>query len=306
MATEPVASETQSKAERKQNETQREWKVVGVVGGGSMGAGIAYEVARNLDAKIILREADAHTLARARANVERLVERPVQKGQVTREVADGYLARFSWTTEMGELAPSDIVIEAVFENLPLKQEIFASLDSVCAPTAILASNTSGLPLTQIASAAQRPERVLGLHFFNPVPAMKLVEIIRAYQTSDATVAHAQAFCGLLKKETILSKDFPGFITTRIGLMMIAEAIRCLEEGIGTVEDIDKGMRLGFNFPMGPFELADLVGLDVTLHILEANREALGERFLASPLLRNMVTAGYTGRKAGRGFYKYSK
>jgi 3-hydroxybutyryl-CoA dehydrogenase len=295
MATEPVAPET-----------QRAWKIVGVVGGGAMGAGIAYEVARNLDAQIIVREADAHTLARARANVERLVERPVQKGQLTREVADAWLARFTWTTALGDLAPADIVIEAVFENLPLKQEIFAALDGVCQPGAILASNTSGLPLTQIASATQHPERVLGLHFFNPVPAMKLVEIIRAYQTSDGTVAHAQAFCALLKKETILAKDFPGFITTRIGLMMIAEAIRCLEEGIGTVEDIDKGMRLGFNFPMVPFELADLVGLDVTLHILVASREALGERFLPSPLLRNMVTAGYTGRKAGRGFYNYSK
>ncbi len=302
MATEPVAPETQ----RAQSETANEWKIVGVVGGGAMGAGIAYEVARNLDARIIVRETDEHTLARAKANVERLIDRPVQKGQVTREVADGWLARFTWTTALADLAPAEIVIEAVFENLPLKQEIFAALDTTCQPTAILASNTSGLPITQIASATQRPERVLGLHFFNPVPAMKLVEIVRAYQTDDATVARSQAFCALLKKETILAKDYPGFITTRIGLMMIAEAIRCLDEGIGTAEDIDKGMRLGFSFPMGPLELADLVGLDVTLHVLEANSAALGERFLPSPLLRNMVTAGYTGRKAGRGFYNYSK
>lgn len=306
MATEPVASETQSTAERMTDETQREWKVVGVVGGGAMGAGIAYEVARNLDAKIILREADAHTLARARSNVERLVERPVAKGQLTREVADAWLARFTWTTELADLAEADIVIEAVFENLPLKQQIFATLDANCRPDVILASNTSGLPITQIASATQHPERVLGLHFFNPVPSMKLVEMIRAYQTSDETVALARSFCALLKKETVLSKDYPGFITTRIGLMLIAEAVRCVEEGIGTVEDIDKAMRLGFNFPMGPLELADLVGLDVTLHVLEAEREALGERFLPSPLLRNMVTAGYTGRKAGRGFYTYPK
>lgn len=302
MATEPVAPETQ----RAQSETANEWKIVGVVGGGAMGAGIAYEVARNLDARIIVRETDEHTLARAKANVERLIDRPVQKGQVTREVADGWLARFTWTTALADLAPAEIVIEAVFENLPLKQEIFAALDTICQPTAILASNTSGLPITQIASATQHPERVLGLHFFNPVPAMKLVEIVRAYQTDDATVAQSQAFCALLKKETILAKDYPGFITTRIGLMMIAEAIRCLDEGIGTAEDIDKGMRLGFSFPMGPLELADLVGLDVTLHVLEANSAALGERFLPSPLLRNMVTAGYTGRKAGRGFYNYSK
>ncbi len=302
MATEPVAPETQ----RAQSETANEWKIVGVVGGGAMGAGIAYEVAHNLDARIIVRETDEHTLARAKANVERLIDRPVQKGQVTREVADGWLARFTWTTALADLAPAEIVIEAVFENLPLKQEIFAALDTTCQPTAILASNTSGLPITQLASATQRPERVLGLHFFNPVPAMKLVEIVRAYQTDDDTVARSQAFCALLKKETILAKDYPGFITTRIGLMMIAEAIRCLDEGIGTAEDIDKGMRLGFSFPMGPLELADLVGLDVTLHVLEANSAALGERFLPSPLLRNMVTAGYTGRKAGRGFYNYSK
>lgn len=298
MATEPVTPETR--------QTPGEWKLVGVVGGGSMGSGIAYEVVRNLDARVVVREADAHTLARARANVERLVERPVQKGQITREVADTWLARFTWTTELEDLANADIVIEAVFENLALKQEIFAKLDSVCREDAILASNTSGLPITQIASATQRPERVLGLHFFNPVPAMKLVEIIRAYQTSDETVERSRAFCALLKKETVLAKDYPGFITTRIGMAIIAEAIRCLEEGIGTAEDIDKAIRLGYNFPMGPLELADLVGLDVTLHILEANREALGERFLPSPLLRNMVTAGYTGRKAGRGFYNYSR
>lgn len=302
MATEPVAPETQQPS----GASQSEWKIVGVVGGGSMGSGIAYEVARNLDARVIVREPDALTLAHARANVERLVERPVAKGQITRETADAWLARFTWTTELDALAPADIVIEAVFESLPLKQQIFAALDTTCRPGAVLASNTSGLPITQIASVTQRPERVLGLHFFNPVPAMKLVEIIRAYQTSDETVARSQAFCALLKKETVLAKDYPGFITTRIGMAVIAEAIRCLEEGIGTVEDIDKAIRLGYNFPMGPLELADLVGLDVTLHILEANRDALGERFLPSPLLRNMVTAGYTGRKAGRGFYNYSK
>ena len=283
-----------------------EWKTVGVVGGGAMGSGIAYEVARNLDARIILREVDAQALARARANLERLVARPVEKGQISQETADGWLARFEWTTELKALEPAEIVIEAVFENLPLKQEIFSALDTICGAEVVLASNTSGLPITQIAAATQRPERVIGLHFFNPVPAMKLVEIIRAYQTSDETVATGRTFCEALKKETILAKDYPGFITTRIGLMMIAEAVRCLEEGVGSAEDIDKGMRLGFNFPMGPLELADLVGVDVTLHVLDAARANIGERFAPSPLLRNMVTAGYTGRKAGRGFYDYRK
>lgn len=280
------------------------WTTVGVVGGGAMGSGIAYEVARNLDARIIVREVDQVALGRARTNVEQLIARPVAKGQITQEIADSWLARFAWTTELQDLAEADLIIEAVFEHLPLKQEIFAALDGIVRPETILASNTSGLPITGIAAATQRPERVIGLHFFNPVPAMKLVEIIRAYQTSEETVTRGTAFCQALKKETILAKDYPGFITTRVGLTMIAEAVRCLEEGVGTIEDIDKGMRLGFNFPMGPFELADLVGVDVTLHVLDNARANLGERFTPSPLLRNMVTAGHLGRKTGRGFYDY--
>ncbi len=280
------------------------WRVIGVVGGGAMGSGIAYEVARNLDAQIILREVDEAALERARANVSKLIERPVQKGQVSRETADGWLARFTWTTSLDDMADADLVVEAVFEQIDLKRDTFTQLDQRCRSDAILASNTSGLPITRIAAATRYPERVLGLHFFNPVPAMKLVEIIRAIQTSDATVEQARAFCAALKKETILAKDYPGFITTRIGLIAVAEAIRCLEEGIGTPEDIDKGMVLAFNHPMGPLALADFVGLDVLLHVLENEHEALGERFLPSPLLRQMVTAGYLGRKTGRGFYTY--
>jgi len=281
------------------------WRVVGVVGGGSMGSGIAYEVARNLSAHVIVREVDATALDRARVNVTRLIDRPVQRGQVSREVADEWLARFTWTTSLEDMADADLVVEAVFEQIDLKRETFAQLDAHCRPEAILASNTSGLPITEIAAATRRPERVLGLHFFNPVPAMKLVEIIRAYQTSDATVERARAFCAALKKETVLAKDYPGFITTRIGMALLAEGIRCLEEGIGTAEDIDKGVQLAYNHPMGPLALADLVGLDVVLHVLEANRMALGERFMPSPLLRQLVTAGHLGRKSGRGFYTYS-
>ncbi len=281
------------------------WKSVAVVGGGTMGSGIAYELVRNLNAQVIIREVP-EALDRARTNLERLIERPLQKGQITREQASEWSSRLSFTSDFEPLAQAEAVIEAAFEDLSLKRDIFARLDTLCAPTALLATNTSGLSITRIAAATNHPERVIGLHFFNPVPVMKLVEIVRAYQTSDETVARARELCQDIKKETVVAKDYPGFITTRIGMLMLAEAIRCLEEGVGTVEDIDLAMKLAFNHPMGPLALADLVGLDVLLHILDANRAELGERFLASPLLRQMVAAGHLGRKAGRGFYDYTK
>ncbi len=281
------------------------YQVVGVVGGGTMGSGIAYEVIRATDARVIVRDVSDEQIARARAALERFVERPVARGQITRDAGDAWLARLSYTTEFAPFAEAEIVIEAVFEDLALKRDIFARLGAVCRPDALLASNTSGLSITSIAAACPRPERVIGLHFFNPVPAMTLVEIVRAYQTSDATIERARAFCADLGKETVLAKDYPGFITTRVGMAMVAEAVRCLEEGVGTARDIDTAMRLGYNFPMGPLELADLVGIDVLVHILEANRVELGERFLPSPLLRQMVAAGHLGRKSGRGFYDYS-
>jgi len=277
---------------------------VGVVGGGTMGSGIAYEVIRNTDARVILRDINDTALERARNAMAHFVERPVAKGQITRQEGDAWLGRVSYTTDFADLAAADIVVEAVFEDMALKREVFAALSAVCRPDAILTSNTSGLSITTIAAASVRPERVIGLHFFNPVPAMKLVEIIRAYQTDEATISAARDFCAALGKETVLAKDYPGFITTRIGMAMVAEAVRCLEEGVGSVEDIDTAIKLGYNFPMGPLALADLVGIDVLLHILEANTHELGERFLPSPLLRQMVAAGHLGRKSGRGFYSY--
>lgn len=282
------------------------YKMIGVVGGGTMGSGIAYEIARNLDAAVVVREVSPEAAERAEINIAKLIARPVQKGQVSEEVAEGWHNKIKVTTEFQDLAQADLVVEAVFEDLELKKDTFKALSAVCAESTILASNTSGLPITQMAAVVKRPERVVGMHFFNPVPAMKLVELVRAYQTSEETLQKAKEFCQSLQKETVVAKDYPGFITTRIGLMMVAEGIRCLEEGIGTAEDIDKAMKLAFNFPMGPLELADLVGLDVQLHVQETQERELGERFKPSPLLRQMVAAGYLGRKAGRGFYTYEK
>jgi 3-hydroxybutyryl-CoA dehydrogenase len=281
-----------------------EFATVAVVGGGTMGSGIAYEVVRKTQAQVIIRDVSDEALSRARTALAHSIDRPLSKGQITQEQAEDWRNRLSYTTEWADLAPADLVIEAAFEDIDLKRGIFAQLSAVCRSDAILASNTSGLSITTIAAASTHPERVIGLHFFNPVPAMKLVEIIRAYQTSDETIAQSQSFCQSLGKETVLAKDYPGFITTRIGMTIIAEALRCLEEGVGTVRDIDVAIRLGYNFPMGPFELADLVGNDVVLHILEANSRLLGERFLPSPLLRQMVAAGHLGRKSGQGFYSY--
>jgi 3-hydroxybutyryl-CoA dehydrogenase len=277
---------------------------VGVVGGGTMGSGIAYEVMRKTAARVIVREVDERAVDRARTLITGYVERPVAKGQVTREVADAWLARLSFTTAIADLAPADLVVEAVFEDLAVKRDVFTHLGAACRADTILASNTSGLSITSIAAANNRAERVVGLHFFNPVPAMKLVEIVRAYQTSDATIEAARTFCAEIGKETVLAKDYPGFITTRVGMMMVAEGIRCLEEGVGTAQDIDTAIKLGFNFPMGPLELADLVGLDVLLHILDDQARELSDRFRPSPLLRQMVAAGHLGRKTGRGFYTY--
>ncbi len=278
--------------------------IAGVVGGGAMGSGIAYEIARSTACSVIVRDVDDAALAKARASINKMIDRQRDKGQISAEAAEEQRARIRYSSDWEVFAEADIVIEAAFEDMAVKRGIFAKLDAVCRPTAILASNTSGLSITEIASVCARPERVIGLHFFNPVPAMKLVEVITAYQTDAATLQKSLEFCQALGKETAKAKDYPGFITTRIGMAMLAEAARCLDEGVGTVEDIDVAIRLGYNFPMGPFELADLVGIDVLLHILENNTVLLGERFIPTPLLRQMTAAGKLGRKTGEGFYRY--
>lgn len=280
---------------------------IGIVGSGLMGTGIAFVVARHADAEAVVVDVAEEFLKKSRAAIEGLAARAVEKGQARQEEAATWLKRLRFSTEYGELQGASFVIEAVPEELALKRRVFAELDKLCGEHAILASNTTGLPVTQIASATRRPERVVGTHFFNPAPVMKLVEIVRGYATSDATVQRAREFCARLGKETVLvDKDYPGFITTRIMNGYLSEALRCLEEGVGSVADIDKGCRLAYNHPMGPFELMDLVGLETVLAAMESLHAAYGERFRPPLLLRQMVAAGRLGRKSAAGFYDYSK
>ncbi|MBI2987223.1 MAG: 3-hydroxyacyl-CoA dehydrogenase family protein [Deltaproteobacteria bacterium] len=280
---------------------------VGIIGSGLMGTGIAFVVARQIEGETVVVDVDEKILEKSRRTVEGLAARAVEKGQATQEEAGKWLKRLNHTTDRSDLKGAAFIIEAVPEDLALKCRLFTELSEICAQETILASNTSGLPITQIAAGARHPERVIGTHFFNPAPVMKLVEIVRGYATSETTIQKTRGFCSRLGKESILvEKDYPGFITTRIGNGYLAEALRCLEEGVGSAGDIDKGCRLAYNYPMGPFELMDLVGLDTVLRVFESLHQVYGERFRPSPLLRQMVSAGRLGRKSGSGFYNYAK
>jgi 3-hydroxybutyryl-CoA dehydrogenase len=219
---------------------------------------------------------------------------------------DAALARIKGTVDLTDLADSDLVIEAVVEDMPLKKEIFAELDRLCAPGIILASNTSSLSVTEIASATSRPDKVLGMHFFNPVPVMSLLELVRTFQTTEETLAAAHAFGESLGKTMVVAKDMPGFVVNRLVIPYLLDAITMLQNGVANREDIDTAIKLGMNHPMGPLTLLDLVGLDTTLFIADAMYEEFKDpRFAAPPLLRQMVLAGHLGRKSSRGFYDYS-
>ena len=280
-------------------------QIVGVVGGGLMGAGIAFTIASKLECKVLLQEVSAEAVAAARQRIEAQVQRAARKGTPA-ELTNAWLSRVQYTTELEALAAADMVVEAVFEDLALKRRVFATLDRLLAPPRLLCSNTSGLSVSTIAGATQHPERVIGTHFFNPVPVMKLVEVVTGLATSAGAVEAARSFCQALGKETILVKDFPGFVVTRIGQAMMAEAVRCLEQGVASAEDIDRGMRLGYNYPLGPLELIDLIGVDTELRVMQSMFEEMGETFRPSPLMKAMVAAGHLGRKSGRGFYVYQK
>jgi len=277
---------------------------VGVVGCGLMGSGIA-EVCAKAGYATIVREIDDDLLTRGRQRIERSLETAVKRGKLSESERAATLQRLSGTTRLEDFAACDLVIEAATENPDIKRKTFKELDQVCPPHAILASNTSSIPIIQMATATRRPDRVLGMHFMNPVPVMPLIEYVRALTTSDDTLAVARAFGESLGKRIIVSKDRAGFIVNFLLIPYLCEAVRMLEQGFASREDIDVGMMLGTSYPMGPFTLLDFVGLDTTLFIADILFDEFKDpRFAAPTLLRQMVAAGYLGRKTGRGFYNY--
>lgn len=279
-------------------------ETVGVIGAGTMGHGIA-QVSAQAGFKVVLYDVTKAAADAGRAKIEKNLAVGVEKKKVTPEAKEQALAKISTADFLEALRPCQLVVEAAPEKLALKQELFKSLSAICAADAILASNTSSLSLTEIAAAATHPGRVVGLHFFNPVHLMKLLEVVRAFQTSDETVTRVKAYGALIGKELIVVKDSPGFASSRLGVALGLEATRMLEEGVALAEDIDRAMKLGYGHPMGPLELGDLVGLDVRLAIAEYLHAETGSATFRPPqLLKKLVRAGKLGKKTGEGFYKY--
>ena len=280
-------------------------KKIFVLGAGTMGSGIVQAFAQK-GCEVIVRDIKDEFVQRGIANITKGLEKQVAKGKMSEEDKEAILSRISGTTDMKLAADCDLVVEAAIENMKIKQSIFAELDEICKPETILASNTSSLSITEVASATKRPDKVIGMHFFNPAPVMKLVEVIRGAATSQETFEAVKALSEEIGKTPVEVAEAPGFVVNRILIPMINEAACILQEGVATAEDIDAAMKLGANHPMGPLALGDLIGLDVCLAIMDVLYNETGDnKYRASSTLRKYVRAGWLGRKTGRGFYNYN-
>jgi 3-hydroxybutyryl-CoA dehydrogenase len=276
-----------------------------VIGAGSMGAGIA-QVCATFGCRVVMTDIDMKFVEGGLSRIKKTLARRVSDGKMTQEEYDAIIGRITGTVDLkAACADADLAIEAVIEDIALKRKVFCNLDSFCPQAALLATNTSSLSITEIASATKRPDKVVGMHFFNPAPVMKLVELIRGAQTSDATLTSTEELAHAFGKETVVVNESPGFVTTRMVALVINEGASMLYENLASREDIDRAIQLGLNHPMGPLKLADLVGIDVAVYILDYMLRETGDpKYRACPLLRKMVRAGHVGMKAGRGFYEY--
>lgn len=285
-----------------------EIKKVGVLGAGAMGNGIA-QLAAQIGCDVVMRDIEDAFVERGMKSIDKFLTKSVEKGKLEAKEKDTIMGRIKGTTDMADLKDVDFLVEAVLEDLDLKKKVFKELDGLCRPEVVLSSNTSSMSITEIAAATSRPEKICGMHFFNPAPLMRLVEIIRGYYTSDETVATATELAKKMGKVTVeVKKDTPGFIVNRIMTPHFLEAIKMLEEGIATAEDIDTAVKNGLNYPMGPFELMDLTGIDIAYFVTEYFHKELNQelKWIAPNLMKSMIKAGKLGRKTGAGWYDYKK
>ena len=283
----------------------KEINTVFVAGAGLMGSGIAHSAITNAKVKTYLYDLSQEALDRGLEQIKRVFAKSVEKKLISSEEAQQAISRLEPTLQLEKASSADLIIEAIIENLEIKKDFFSKLDKICPPETIFASNTSSLPITKLGTATKRPDKVIGMHFFSPVDRMKLVELIKGQVTSQETWQATANFTNKLNKEITTSEDFPGFITTRLGMVLMNEAAFCLFEGVGSAEDIDLSMKLGYNHPLGPLALADAIGLDVCLSILDIMFvEYKDPKYRACPLMRKLVNAGHLGKKTKQGFYKY--